>query len=89
MEPIIWMLIGAVGVMLLILLRLAAKHGWTWVAAKLQARAANARSDLRREISGVIGPLDERIEQRIHAALQSEIARIDSDLAALKTKVGA
>ncbi len=67
---------------------LIGKHGWGWVRTKLKARAMDARARLLQDVSGVVGPLDERIEQRIHAAIQSELAKFESDLAAIKAKVG-
>lgn len=84
MEPIIWMSMGAAGVVCLILTRLAAKHGWAWVQAKLKERAMDAEADLKQKFSGVIGDLDARIRDIVH----SEIAKVESDIAAIKAKVG-
>ena len=84
MEPIIWMSVGATGVVLLIIMRLAAKHGWAWLQAKLKERAIGAEAELKQKFSGIIGDLDARIRDVVH----SELAKLDSDLASLKTKVG-
>ncbi len=83
MEPIIWMSLGAGGVVSLILVRLAAKHGLAWVQAKLKERATDAEADLKRKFSGAIGDLDARIKDVVH----SELAKVESDIAALKAKV--
>jgi hypothetical protein len=84
MEPIIWMSLGAAGVVTLILCRLAAKHGWAWVQAKLKERAVDAEADLKQKFSGAIGDLDARIRDVVH----SEVAKLESEIAALKAKVG-
>ena len=80
MEPIIWMSLGAAGVVSLLLTRLAAKHG---VQAKLKERAMDAEAELKQKFSGVIGDLDARIRDVVH----SEIAKVESEIAALKAKV--
>jgi len=84
MEPIIWMSLGAAGVIALILTRLAANHGWAWVQAKLKERATDAEADLKQKFSGVIGDIDARIRDVVH----SELAKLDSEIATLKTRVG-
>jgi hypothetical protein len=74
---------GAAGVVCLILARLAAVHGWAWLQAKLKERARDAEADLKQKFSGVIGDLDARIKDVVH----SELAKVESDIAALKAKV--
>ena len=84
MEPIVYMFFGAVGVISLIVMRLAAKHGWAWVQDKLKAGATKAEADFKTKIASAVGDLDARVRDVVH----SELARIDSDIAALKAKVG-
>jgi len=78
------MSLGAAGVIALILARLAAVHGWNWVQAKLRERALDAEAHLKQKFSGVIGDLDARIRDVVH----SELAKLESEIASLKTKVG-
>ena len=42
MEPIIWMSLGGAGVVCLILMRLAARHGWAWVQAQFKQHAGGS-----------------------------------------------
>ena len=84
MEPIIWMSLGAGGVVSLILMRLAARHGWAWVRAQLRQHATDVESDFKRKVSAAVGVLDARIRDVVH----SELAKIESDIATLKTKAG-
>ncbi len=84
MEPILYMSLGAAGGVCLILMRLAAKHGWASVQAWLRQRAASAEADLKRKFSGVVGDLDGRIRDVVH----SELAKVESEIATLKAKVG-
>jgi hypothetical protein len=84
MEPIIYMSLGAAGVLCLILLRLAAVHGWAWLRSQLRQHAMDVERDFKQRVSGVIGDLDARIHDVIH----SELAKLESDVAALKAKVG-
>jgi hypothetical protein len=83
MEPVIYMSLGAAVVVCLILMRLAAVHGWAWLQAKLKERARDAEADLKQKFSGVIGDLDARIKDVVH----SELAKVESDIGALKAKV--
>ena len=76
MEPIFYTSMGAAGVVALIILRLAAKHGWAWVEAKLKAKASAAESDLKAKFASVAAPLETRI------------AAAESAIATLKQKVG-
>jgi hypothetical protein len=78
------MSLGAAGVVSLILVRLAAVHGWAWIQAKLKERAMDAEAELKQKFSGVIGDLDGRIRDVVH----SELAKVESDIAAIKAKVG-
>ena len=84
MEPIIWMSLGASGVVTLILMRLAAVHGWAWVQAQLKQHATETESMFKRKVSAAVGDLDARIRDAVH----SELAKLESDIAALKAKVG-
>ena len=84
MEPIIYMSAGAAGVVCLILLRLAARHGWAWVQSQVKQHATDAESVFKHKVSAAVGDLDARIRDVVH----SELARIESDIASLKTKVG-
>ena len=84
MEPIIWMSMGAAGLVGLILMRLAARHGWAWVQAKLKQRAMDAEAHWKQKLSAAVGDLDARIRDVVH----SELAKLESDIATLKTKAG-
>lgn len=75
MDQLIWMLIGACGLAALILMRLAAKHGWAWTQAQLKARASAAESEFKAKVAAAAGDLGARL------------ARIESDVAALKARV--
>ena len=84
MEPIIWMSLGAAGVICLILMRLAAKRGWAWVQAQLKRHAGALEADLKARVSAAVGDLDARIK----AVVDSELAAVKADLASLKTEAG-
>ncbi len=84
MEPIIWMSLGAAGVIALILVRLAAVHGWTWVKGQLKQHAGAVEADFKAKVTAAVGDLDARIKDAVH----SEIAKLESDIAALKAKAG-
>lgn len=61
MESLIWMGAGAMGVVALILCRLAAKHGWAWVEAKLKAEAAATEATFAAKVSAAAGDLEAKI----------------------------
>jgi hypothetical protein len=84
MEPVIWMSLGAAGVVCLILMRLAAKHGWAWVQAQFKQHAGAVEADFKAKVAAAVGDIDARVKDVIH----SEIATVESDIAALKAKVG-
>ncbi len=84
MEPILYMSLGAAGVVCLILMRLAAKHGWARVKSQLKQHAGAVEADFKAKVSAAVGDLDARIRDVVH----SEIAKLESDVAALKAKVG-
>ncbi len=84
MEPVIWMSMGAAGVICLILMRLAAKHGWAWVQAQFKQHATDAESAFKQKVTAAVGDLDARIRDVVH----SELAQVESEIATLKTKVG-
>jgi hypothetical protein len=84
MEPVFYTSAGAAGVVGLIILRLAARHGWTWVEARLRAKASAAESDFKTRITRAVGDIDAKVADVVH----SELARIESDIAALKAKAG-
>jgi hypothetical protein len=84
MEPILYMSLGAAGVLCLILMRLAAKHGWAWIRGQVKAHAGAAEADFKSKVSAAVGDLDVRIREVVH----SELAKLESDIAALKAKVG-
>jgi len=84
MEPIIYMSVGAAAVVGLILMRLAARHGWAWVRSQLKAHAGAVEADFKAKVAAAIGDVDGRIRDVVH----SEVARLESDVAALKAKVG-
>jgi len=81
MEPLLYVSMGAAGVIGLIILRLAARHGWAWVEArikaKIKAKATAAEADVRAKFAAAAAPFEARI-----AALEQAVANI-------KTKVGA
>ncbi len=80
MEPIIYMGLGAAGVVCLIIMKISAAHGWAAVQAWLKQRASAAEAKLHAEAD----KLDARIKDVVH----SELAKVESDIATLKTKVG-
>jgi hypothetical protein len=84
MEPVIWMSMGAAGVVCLILMRLAAKHGWAWVQGRVKQHAGAIEADFKAKVAAAVGDLDGRIRDVVH----SELAKVESDIATLKTKVG-
>jgi len=84
MEPLFYMSAGAAGVVGLIILRLAARHGWAWVTTRLKAKASAAESDFKTKITRAVGDIDAKVRDVVHA----ELARIESDIAALKAKAG-
>ena len=84
MEPIVWMSAGAAGVVALILMRLAARHGLAWLQAQFRQHAADAESVFKRKVAAAVGDLDARIRDVVH----SELAKVDSEIATLKTRVG-
>ncbi len=84
MDPIIYMSLGAAGVVALILIRLGAKHGWAWVRTQLKQHAGAVEADFKAKVTAAVGDLDARIRDVVH----SEIAKVESDIAALKAKVG-
>jgi hypothetical protein len=88
MEPIIYMSLGASGVISLILIRLAAKHGWAWVRAQLKQHAGAVEADFKAKVSGAVGDLDARIKAAATDVVHSELSKLESDIAALKAKAG-
>jgi hypothetical protein len=91
MEPLLYMGVGAAGVVCLILMRLAARHGFAWVQAQLKQHAAAAEAEFKAKVTAAAGDLAPRVgalENRLKAALESELLQIKSDVAALKSRVG-
>jgi NAD(P)-dependent dehydrogenase (short-subunit alcohol dehydrogenase family) len=91
MEPIVWMSLGAAGVVGLIIMRLAARHGWAWVQARLRQHTATAEADFKAKVTAVAGDLAPRVadlERKMTSAIDGELAAVKADVAALKTKVG-
>jgi hypothetical protein len=84
MEPIIYMSMGAAGVVGLILMRLAARRGWARVQSQVKQHAGAVEADFKSKVSAAVGDIDARIRDVVH----SELARLESDIAALKAKVG-
>jgi hypothetical protein len=84
MEPIIYMSLGAAGVVSFILLRLAAGHGLAWLQGQVKQHATDVESAFKHKVSAAVGDLDARIRDVVH----SELARLESDVAAIKAKVG-
>ncbi len=84
MEPVIWMSLGASGVICLIVMRLGAKKGWAALQSSLKQHAGAVEADFKAKVSAAVGDLDARIRDGVH----SEIAKLESDVAALKAKVG-
>lgn len=90
MEPVIWMLIGAGGIVALIITRFAAKHGWAWVQAQLKARAEQTEAAFKAKVSAAVGDLEPRItaiENQIKIKFQGDIDKLKEDVAALEAKV--
>ena len=79
------MSLGAAGVICLILMRLAARHGWAWVQGQVKQHAGAVEADFKAKVSAAVGDLDARIRDVVH----SELAKVESEIATLKTKVGA
>jgi hypothetical protein len=91
MEPLIYMSLGAAGVVCLILMRLAASHGWTWVQGQLKQHAAAAEAEFKAKVTAAAGDFAPRIadlESRLKAALETELAPLKADVTALKSRVG-
>jgi hypothetical protein len=85
------MSLGAAGVLCLILMRLAAKHGWVWVQAQLKQHAAAAEAEFKAKVTAAAGDLAPRIaelEGRLKAALETELAQVKADVTAIKSRVG-
>ena len=77
MEPIFYTSAGAAGVIGLIILRLAARHGWAWVAARLAAKAQAAEADVKARFDAAAAPFEARVKA------------LEASVAAIKAKVGA
>jgi hypothetical protein len=91
MEPIIWLSLGASGVVCLILLRLAAAHGWAWVRAQVAQRAALADAAFNAKVAAAAGDLGARLsalEGEIKRLAEGELAAVRADISAIKPKVG-
>lgn len=84
MEPIFWSAMGAAGVVCLILIRLVAKKGWAAFQSSLKQHASVVEADFKAKVAAAVGDLDARIKDVVH----SEVAKIESDIAALKAKAG-
>jgi hypothetical protein len=84
MEPIIYVSFGAAGVVCLLLMRLAARHGWAWVQGQVKQHAADAESAFKHKVAAAVGDLDGHIRDVVH----SELAKLESDIAAIKAKTG-
>lgn len=90
MEPFVWMAVGASGLAGLIIVRLAAKHGWDWVRARLKACAAQAEDEFKAKVSAAASDLVPRLvalESRVRGALEGDLAKVKEDIAALQAKV--
>lgn len=90
MEAISWMALGAALVCLLVLLRLAAQHGWAWVRAQLKARADAAEADFKAKVSAAAGDLAPRItaiENQLKVKFAADIDKLKDDVAQLQAKV--
>jgi hypothetical protein len=75
MHPMFYTALGAVLVCLAWLAFLVVKHGWGWVLAKLQARAARLEADAKAKTDAVLGPIEKRMSS------------IEADLAQIKMKL--
>jgi hypothetical protein len=87
MENLFWIGIGAAGVIGLIILRLAAKHGWAWVRDELKAHADQAEADFKAKVSAAAGDIESRvtaIENQLKVKFQGDIDKLKEDVAALK-----
>ncbi len=94
MEPILWMTMGAAGAGGVLCVVFAAKHGWAALQDKLNESASAAEADFKAKVRSAVGEvtppmaaLAAQVEQRLKAALDSELAAIKADIAALKNKV--
>jgi hypothetical protein len=76
MEPPIWMGLGAAGVVGLILTRLAAKHGWAALDAKLKAKASATEAAFAAKVSAAAGDLETKVKAAVDTELTSIQARV-------------
>jgi len=76
MDQLIWMLIGAGGLAGMIVMRLAAKHGFAWVRAELKSRASAAEAEFRARVTAAAAPFEERVKA------------LETSVAAIKAKIG-
>ncbi|HEY6995280.1 MAG TPA: hypothetical protein VH397_16360 [Xanthobacteraceae bacterium] len=80
MEAIIWMIVGAASVVVAIGCYTASRKGWDYVRTWLKQRAAQAEAKLHADA--------DKLDVKIKDAVHSELAKLDSEIATLKTKVG-
>jgi hypothetical protein len=86
MEQLAWMLTGAGALAGLILVRLAARHGFAWVRVELKARADAAEAGFKTRVSAAAGDLAPRIsaiEGRVPAFME-RLARVEAEIAAVR-----
>lgn len=88
MEQLAWMLTGAGVLAGLILVRLAARHGFAWVRVELKARADAAEAEFKARVSAAAGDLAPRIaalEGRVPAVME-RLARVEAEIAGLRAR---
>ena len=61
MDSVFYMSLGAAGVVGLVILRLAATHGWAWVEAKIEAKVTAAEADLKAKFAAAAAPFEARV----------------------------
>lgn len=86
MEQLAWMLTGAGVLAGLILVRLAARHGFAWVRVELKARADAAEAEFKARVSAAAGDLAPRIAalEGRGPAVMERLARVEAEIAALR-----
>lgn len=79
-DAIFWMGMGAAAVIFMLVMKLGASKCWSAIQAWLKSRASAAEAKLKAQADAIDG----HIKDLVH----SELAKLESDIAALKAKVG-
>ena len=60
------------------------RHGWAWVKTQLKQHAGAAEAEFKAKVAAAVGDVDARIKEVVHC----ELAKVESDIAAIKARVG-